>query len=109
MKQTNQTTGSATPEEMQKIMFNGVATKCKKSYREFTELRDGAGTTKSYEYFYANIRLRTKEDVAQGLRLKLKVCRKDKFMGTIEQYDHKTQRFEKVKWDIKSQQYKKVN
>lgn len=93
MTQTNQTTGNTTQRQAQDLLFKQTA---KKSYREFTELRDGAGTTKSYDYWYNGIRLRTKEDVAQALRFKWKVMRKDKILGTISQYDFKIQRFERV-------------
>lgn len=89
----NQTTGNTTQKQAQDLLFKQTS---KKSYREFTELRDGCGTTKSYDYWYNGIRLRTKEDIAQALRFKWKVMRKDKTTGQITAYNHKVNRFEKV-------------
>lgn len=67
-----------------------------REYRKYVELRDGAGTMKSYKYWTGSIILKSKEEVAKTLDFRCKVLRQDKITKEVEKYNYKTKRFQKV-------------
>lgn len=60
-----------------------------------TDLEAGSGSLKHYTYFANGLRLHTKRNVYEAIKLKLScVIRKDKIMGSIEKFNYSTMRFE---------------
>lgn len=54
----------------------------------------GRGSTEYYQYWFSGIRLNTKKNVLEALNLGMKVMRKDKLTGKVEQFSHTTKSWE---------------
>ena len=60
------------------------------------DIAKGSGGLNYYNYWVANIRLRTKQHIVEAINLKLKLSRYDKIMKKKEIFNYKKLKFEEA-------------